>query len=281
MITLDSVIVALAAILIYSAITEQMGFKVFTTPEGKPRFRLLGGFLNSFSVSPNEGDGFHKSNMGSSVKKWWGEKDEDNKKWSLYIAILIFAYLVHVVAINEYKLAARAIAALVPLHFVWGIVGKKMGLLTKVIVSGILIYFVLAWLVPDIVTYRDAKWSTVKKSVAEMATQAKKDDENYGKMVAKNPPVDTRAGYRPQTRVVEVTATEDRFTEVKIPSGVKFSIDCPDNGLAKVFHRDAPQGIVYDCARAVEVGENLHGFRIGFSSKTEKPVRVKVRITSQ
>lgn len=214
------------------------------------------------------------------VTKWWGEKDENSKKWFWYIAILLFAYFVYLVSPEEYKFMARAIAALVPLHIVWGFVGKKVSLFTKLIVGGMLIYFVLAWLIPEIVTYRDAKLSIIKKSVAKMASEAKHEDENYGKEEPKKQQSTVRAGYRPQTRVVEVLATEDRYTEVKIPSGVRFSIDCPDDGLVKVFHRDAPQGTVYDCAQAVETGENLHNFRIGFSAKTEKPVRIKVRITS-
>lgn len=217
----------------------------------------------------------------SSLQIWWGEKDESGKKWSWYIAILLFAYFIYLVSPKGYEVAARAIAAIVPLHIVWGVVGKKVSFFTKIIVSGMLVYFVLAWLTPEIATYRDAKWSTVKKSVAKMASEAEYDDKNYGKETAKKQPNGVRAGYRPQTRVVEVTVTEDKYTEVKIPLGVKFSIDCPEDGLAKVFHRDAPpEGIPYDCAEPIQVGENLHSFRIGFSAKTEKPVRVKVRITS-
>jgi len=109
-------------------------------------------------------------------------------------------------------------------------------------------------------------------------------DKNYGKepKATTAPPHVAQApvAYQPQTRTIEVVATEERFTEVKIPSGVHFSIDCPDGGLAKVFHRDEPQGVIYDCANSIEVGENLHNFRIGFSSKTETPIKIRIKITS-
>lgn len=79
---------------------------------------------------------------------------------------------------------------------------------------------------------------------------------------------------------VEVIVTDQRFTEVMIPLGVQFSIDCPNDGLVKVFHLGAPQGIIYDCAYPFEIGENLHNLRIGFSAQTESPIRVIVRFSS-
>lgn len=113
-----------------------------------------------------------------------------------------------------------------------------------------------------------------------MVSWARDFNDNYGKAELASAQQSAPAVYQPETRVVEVLVTENEFTEVKIPPGVKFSIDCPDDGLAKVYHRDAQQGVIYDCAQTIEVGENLHNFRIGFSAKTEAPVKVVVRITS-
>lgn len=249
----------------------------------------IAGLLYLFKPRPKPKDGEKKAEgkkleIPQFVKDWWKKKDLEAKRWSLYTAIAIVSITVSYAIGGNDGYAAAAIIALISLHFVWLAYSEKSSLFTKTFITGFLLFYIAAWMVPDVVKIRDASWSMTKKVVSEVAVSAESADKTYGEAPTNKSVEQTavaKATYQPETRKIEVLATEDEYTEVKIPSGVQFSIDCPDDGLAKVYHRDAQQGIPYDCAQGpIEVGENLHNFRIGFSAKTETPVRVVVRITS-
>lgn len=63
-------------------------------------------------------------------------------------------------------------------------------------------------------------------------------------------------GYQPKVWQVEVTVTDEMFTEVVMPPGVRFSVYCAGEGLEKVFWRNGPQdGLIQRCGTGV--GENL------------------------
>lgn len=97
-------------------------------------------------------------------------------------------------------------------------------------------------------------------------------------MVQNAPPQETRASPSYQTNgwQVEVVVTDEIFTEVPVPQEARFiAIDCPSDGLVKVFHSYAQQGIIYDCALPFNIGE-VQYLRIGFSAKGDAPVLVRV-----
>ncbi|PIQ36013.1 MAG: hypothetical protein COV32_00995 [Candidatus Yonathbacteria bacterium CG10_big_fil_rev_8_21_14_0_10_43_136] len=224
----------------------------------------------------------------------WGKMTPNSKKRVWLIILSVIAILVATASIpksapsesspeNIYLWAG--IIALLGVHIIWAVYSfsEKVSWMETTILYGIIFFYGLTLVFPQVVPIRDALWGLTNKALTGTQKVIVSINEKYGETPSApqgQQSASAPAAYQPQTRVIEVTATEDRFTEVKIPPGVQFSIDCPDDGLAKVFHRDAQQGIIYDCAQNVEVGENLHNFRIGFSSKTETPVLVRVRITS-
>lgn len=88
-----------------------------------------------------------------------------------------------------------------------------------------------------------------------------------------------RATENPKERTIEVVAEPGAFTEVKIPPTTSFRWDIQDGCLVAVMHAGNPHGTIYDCADHIELGNNIQNLRLGFSSKTQTPVRVAVRLT--
>lgn len=80
-------------------------------------------------------------------------------------------------------------------------------------------------------------------------------------------------------RTIEVIAMEGAFTEVEIPPATSFRWDIQEGCLVAVVHNGIPQGAVRDCAEHIELGDNIQNLRLGFSSKTEMPIRVLVTFT--
>lgn len=81
------------------------------------------------------------------------------------------------------------------------------------------------------------------------------------------------------TRTVNIIATQGAFTEVKIPPATDFRWDVQEGCLIAVTHDGDPHGSIYDCTEHIELGTYLHNLRIGFSSKTETPVKIAVKLT--
>lgn len=239
---------------------------------------------------PVEGGGGDGKGFTKWWRRWWEKRHEDvdKKRMFWYVVLIFLCYGISKVWDEGY--IAAGIVAILVLHAIWGIYYKEISLSTKAIVGGLLLAFVLGWLVPETRGVTKQFWEASKRDLAEKSIKATeflkkyKDGKTVEAVEVESQPVKQSvvvpAGYRPETRVIEVMATEDKFTEVKIPPGSQFSIDCPSDGLAKVFHHGAPEGIIHDCKDNIEVGENLHNFRIGFSSKTETPVKVRVKISS-
>ncbi|OHA83354.1 MAG: hypothetical protein A2937_00740 [Candidatus Yonathbacteria bacterium RIFCSPLOWO2_01_FULL_47_33b] len=84
---------------------------------------------------------------------------------------------------------------------------------------------------------------------------------------------------QPQARTVVVLATQVAFTEVKIPASTDFRWDAPEGCLVAIEYDGAPQGVTHDCSEHVDLGGNIRRLRLGFSSKTETPVKVTVTLT--
>lgn len=248
--------------------------------------------INKKPGGKSHGEGKEKVVVVPATESWWSKFYKNDKKrvWLIVLAtvsiIIANIFLPKEVAekTTENPYFWAGVVALFGVHIIWGVFapGKEMGRLEMAILYGIIFFYGLTLVFPETVSIRNSGWGIARKAVADVDKALASANDNYGKTpdVSAQQSAIVPAVYQPKTRTIEVTATEDEFTEVKIPSGVQFSIDCPDDGLAKVFHRNSQQGVVYDCAQTIEVGENLHNFRIGFSAKTEKPVHVTVRITS-
>lgn len=224
------------------------------------------------------------------AKDGWNKKTLEQKRWFLYVWIMIIAItVVYVVkhsfggAYENMRFFIGGVVVLFVLHAViWPFFTEKTSIITKAVTFAVFAFLSWSVITPD---------ATVR--VMKIYDDKIKDiNENAFKGSPRPTSVAAPARYQPgprkayqsktqkETRTIVFYATEDKFTEVKIPPGVQFSIDCPDDGLAKVFHRDAQQGIIHDCALPFEVGENLHDFRIGFSAKTKVPIKGAIRITS-
>lgn len=234
------------------------------------------GSLSGFSLP--------KVNALGAAGKWWAKKEIEAKRWSLYTAIAVVSITVSYAIGGNDGYAAAAIIALIGLHIVWLAFSEKSSLFTKTFITGFLLFYIGAWILPDIVKIRDSSWSMTKKAVAEVAVKAKSADESYGKE-----PKETEApqqyqrapvpAYQPQTRVIEIETVEDRYKPAVIPPGVRFNIECPSGGIARYYHRGAPEGVEYPCPLPPNLGDRLRDFHIGFSKDTEDPVIVRVMIT--
>lgn len=244
---------------------------------------VIAGLLYFFKPRPKPKDGVEKSGdnkfkIPQFAKDWWKNIDKESspgQRFVLLVVALLVAYI-------EFSIRGSVWVSLIML-LIAAIIKPPKSKVTLAFVWLDLIVLITAAFLPGFATMRHTSYEIAKTWSLK---QSEKMDKYHKELEAGNPSPSQAsqqppATYQPETRKIEVLVTEDEYTEVKIPSGVQFSIDCPDDGLAKVFHRDAQQGISYDCAQGpIEVGENLHNFRIGFSAKTEVPVKVVVRITS-
>jgi hypothetical protein len=221
---------------------------------------------------------------GISGNKWWAEKDDDGKRFILYIIITLLAYVAYLIPSSEYQAATRGIVALLGVHLIWGFFSKKGSHLSKVVVYGILAFFVLAWLLPDVVKIRDASIMVTKKLVADASDGAMSFARNYeGGISETSSPIQRVVPapviHHPQPQTIEVVAVQGAFTEVRVPPSTRFEWATQEGCLVAIMHNSIPQAMVYDCAENIQLGENIRNLRLGFSSKTDQPVKVTVTLT--
>lgn len=221
----------------------------------------------------------------SGMYNWWAKRDDDARRFFWYIVVIIVAYMAVYVAPEGKGVIYRGAIALIGVHIIWTFLSSgKISTLTWTVVFGMLTYFVLAWGYPnDMPKIFDASWGLSKKVVADVANKATRLNDNYGKEtnVTEVPPQQrfSAPAYQPQTRVIEIETVEDRYKPAVIPPGVRFNIECPSGGIARYYHRGAPEGVEYPCPLPPNLGDRLRDFHIGFSKDTEDPVIVRVMIT--
>lgn len=210
------------------------------------------------------------------AKEKWSAKDTAGKKMVLYIAILLIGWVI--TAWKGYLWGGGITVVLV--HIMWWRYSDKPTLFTKVVVYSMLGLLFIGLISPRAADQlKNAGWTSVKKALKDAGTGAEKLSAQYEKdeLFKSSPAKKGSAGSAKEWSVTK-TVTNERFTEIRIPSGVSFAIDCPENGVARVYHRGAPsEGIDYLCADGpVEPGENLHNFQIGFASVDANPAKVTI-----
>lgn len=223
-----------------------------------------------------------------SNNKWWEKRKEDVAEKRMFWYIVLAILCAGIVYLWGYKPAG--IVAVIGLHFIWGIYHKKGSLLTKVIVIGILLSFVMGWLVPETTKMTSAFWGATGKFIKDSSEEVTEQLAAYKSgipITSANASLATPAAepviHRRQTRTVEVIAEEGAFTEVKIPDLSKFDFVCPSGALMIIVHSGIPEGQIIDCDTQVKIAlsNNLTGLRLGFQSKDSTPKHVAVTITSQ
>ncbi len=116
------------------------------------------------------------------VKTWWNNDDE---KWKTmhYIILLVLAFVVYGVAsidwfgLKPYQWAG--IFAIIGYHVIWTKYSGKSGLFTKLIVHGMLSFFVLAWLVYGVVEIRNAGYSIAETKINKVGKEMSAFAEEY------------------------------------------------------------------------------------------------------
>lgn len=220
------------------------------------------------------------------VTKWWGELNPGQRKFVWLTFILLVATAGMFSSLNGWTVLHIVEALVIIGLFVSP--PKKADTANSLTIAAIFLV-TFASLLPGIQSFATAKWAMLEMWTNETGWQTimkakayEQEDIAFDSKSETKTQLITRAPqlYQPETRVVEVIATNEGFKEVQIPKMARFAWDCPSGGLVAVVHDGVPQGIIYDCDHDVEVGENLHHLRLGFSSKTGTPVRVTVRITS-
>lgn len=234
--------------------------------------KALKGIQNLFKVTEN-------SKEKSTWEKWKTKSPED-KRWFLYTAIAVLAIMLAYTIPDSWTAEERYYLlggfVVVAVHIVWLFFTDTTSITTKILVSAFLVFCFSAVLMPNTA---NKLWTDAKMTVNEYDARVKAGKPFFDESKPAVSITQASPPYQPQTRIVEVIATEDTFTPVNIPSGAQFSIDCPENGLARIYHREVPQGYEHDCAKPLEIGENLHNFQVGFASKNETPAKVVVKIT--
>lgn len=221
----------------------------------------------------------------------WKERDTESKKWFWYIIVLIITITFSSVSPSEHRYTVAMITALLGLHIVWLVLlrEKTVSAATKVAVTGFLIFFIAAGLLPGTSDYFGAKGLIIKK---EVAAKGKKEMDYADKYVAGVTPASESsqqsapapATYQPETSRNKITVTSDEFTEVQVPSGAFASFDCPHGAVARYFYtiNGGPlQEKDHDCVEPIDIAGlgPVSNLRIGFSSKTEVPQEVRYKIT--
>lgn len=223
---------------------------------------------------------------------WWSKRHEDIDKKRMFWYVVLAIVCALIVYLWDYQ--AAGIAAVIGLHAIWLTYYKKGNFLTKVIVSGILLSFVLGWLVPDTPKMTSAFWGATAKFLGDRSKEVTEELEAYKSGTSAAVTTSAKVGQaetvndnyqqkQRRARTVEVIAEQGAFTEVKIPDLSNFDFVCPPGALMVIVHSGIPEGQVVDCDLQVKLAlsSNLRGLRLGFQSKDSTPRHVTVTITSQ
>lgn len=123
---------------------------------------------------------------GSDAKKgWWEKKDIDSQRWFLYTALAVIAIVIVYAAPEKwsaYRYTVAGAVVLLGLHLViWPFYTEKTSLMTKVFITGFLLYFISAFAFPDTVRIGNAGIRIVEANVKKAADQASRYAENLEK----------------------------------------------------------------------------------------------------
>lgn len=123
----------LAAFVTYKMFARETGFRIMSpTQDGKPRFAVPEWIMRRLKTSL------------SSDKNESGINAEEATMFA-YIALTVVSAL----AAKFIGYTSAGVIALIGVHIIWLKYGKGTGVITKVVIYGMLTFFVLAWLYPE------------------------------------------------------------------------------------------------------------------------------------
>lgn len=180
----------------------------------------------------------------------WKVREQESKKWFWYIIVLIITITFSSVSPDEHRYTVAMITALLGLHVVWLVLlrEKTVSATTKVVVTGFLIFFIAAGLLPGTSTYLDAKWRVIKKDVAIKSEEEKNYADAYDGKSASEIRESSQQSARRAPQAVLKTTTQtlhlepgrNNFRKVGIPSGTRVieSVEwsCEDGCIIEVEH---------------------------------------------
>lgn len=179
----------------------------------------------------------------------WKVREPEAKKWFWYIIVLIITITFSSVSPSEHRYTVAMITALLGLHIVWLVLlrEKTVSATTKVVVTGFLIFFIAAGLLPGTSDYFGSKWRIIKK---EVAAKGKKEMDYADKYVAGVTPASEssqqsarrspQAVLKTTTQTLHLEPGRNNFRKVGIPSGTRViegvEWSCEDGCIIEVEH---------------------------------------------
>lgn len=219
-------------------------------------------------------DSTHANNETPKKDGWWKKKSDEEKVWFLYVMTAVVSITIvymtpEAYASNSYVFAGIFVLAM--LHLViWPLYTKKTSVVTKIVISAILTFFITAVILPK----STKSWvAEVKASIMEF--DAKKHTTPASTVVATAPQANQVSAKVTEPKFILVKAAQATFTEVKIPEtkdgrippNMLFSAECPSGVQMAVVTDANPQGNVFeDCSKPINLPKDLSGVRIGFMS---------------
>lgn len=238
---------------------RETGTKIFTTADGKKRFVIPEGLKNIFKSSES-------IDTPKSGKVPAGKGDADDKTMSRYIILAIIS----VIVAKFFGYVPAGIIALAGVHLIWLFSPQKGSLITKVVIYGMLIFFVLAWLFPDTVKVRDASIKVANKVMTNAGNKAEAFADDFGKASTAKPeaaailpkPAEApRTVRRAQIKTVfELTPDWDSRNRIQLPSMKVIAFYCSEEGADMTItysggNIDVPSGQTFRCP--TDTNENL------------------------
>lgn len=197
----------------------------------------------------------------------WDDRGPEGKRWFLYTVLAVIAIFVSWIS----GPASAGIVVLLGLHLViWPFFTEKTSLMTKVFISGFLLFYTAAFALPDgTLKMRDAVWKVAKKKWKDTGNEAEAWADRYEKGL---PSPETKeeqveASTRPVAAnivrvqrlaqvatVFELTPSFNERNKVRLPVGKTGIFYCSEKGAEMMVAYDTgvgqasvPSGQVFDC----------------------------------
>lgn len=211
------IIVIASIILFYMAVASKTGFRILVNANKEPRFTVPEGLKGFFKQEDTQ------------------EEDIEKRRMFWYVIILIISASVA----KMFGYTSAGIIALVGVHIVWWKYQKKGSLVTKIIVGGMLLYLILAWLLPPVVEIRNAGLSLIGKVFQDMASTTTALNDNYGKPPKPNGEVSSSSS------LTGKPAVQQLYQVLHVVPGGNFQkADIPLNKVIENISWDCAQGCI-------------------------------------
>lgn len=263
------VLAILSVAFLYGMLSRETGFKILTTADGKPRFGVPGKFGSFFEKKKEEDK--------SAFQKWREEEKTEKELWFMYAVTAVLgittSVLVSSVSDKMTGIIWAAIAVLLMLHgIVWPFYTKKTSTVSKWVLSGIIFFYPMAWLIPNFAEGVDGLWRIAKKGGGDGSAAVVRIADNYENGMPLLKAISPGNTPALQNGAVSKTipVSQGVTSEVIIPIGYRFkSVECPKNVLMGIEGPNVPVGYMeLDCANPMNVPSSVFiEARIGFLAK--------------